>query len=113
MAQWFSWINYQAIPGDIDGDGQFNTTDLVTLFASGGFEDDIEDNATWVTGDWNRDLDFDTSDLVVAFAFGSYEKPSVFQEVAAPAVPEPSSAAIVLSGFFVLSLLGRFRDNRR
>jgi hypothetical protein len=59
--------------GDSNHDGFFNTSDLVTVFAAGEFEDGIAGNSTWEEGDWNRDGDFDTSDLVYAFQWGGFE----------------------------------------
>ena len=51
----------------------FNSSDLVQVFQRGEYEDDIEDNSTWMDGDWNDDRDFDSSDLVMAFQTGLYE----------------------------------------
>jgi hypothetical protein len=59
--------------GDANGDGQFDSTDLVLIFQAGEYEDAIAGNSTWSEGDWTCDGDFDTSDLVAAFQSGNYE----------------------------------------
>jgi probable HAF family extracellular repeat protein len=91
------WINQLkgTFLGDSNLDGEFNTSDLVDVFAAGQYEDGIEGNSTWSTGDWDGTADFDTRDLVAAFAEGAYEQGPMAPAVAA--VPEPSS----LIGLFV------------
>ncbi|MCA9216345.1 MAG: dockerin type I repeat-containing protein, partial [Planctomycetales bacterium] len=42
-----------AVFGDSNLDGQFNSSDLVTVFAAGEYEDGIARNSTWAEGDWN------------------------------------------------------------
>ena len=59
--------------GDANGDGLFNSSDLVQVFQRGEYEDDIEDNSVWEDGDWDGDGDFTSSDLVMAFQTGLYE----------------------------------------
>lgn len=61
-----------AQPGDSNGDGIFNSSDLVQVFRSGEYEDDIAGNSTFEEGDWNGDGDFTTLDLVSAFRLGGY-----------------------------------------
>jgi hypothetical protein len=58
--------------GDSNGDGVFNSSDLVKVFQAGKYEDDVDNNANFDEGDWNGDGDFDTSDLVFAFQTGNY-----------------------------------------
>jgi hypothetical protein len=60
--------------GDANLDREFNSTDLVTVFAAGRYEDGIAGNATWAQGDWNCDGDFESGDLVLAFSTGAYEQ---------------------------------------
>ena len=84
--------------GDADYDGEFNSTDLVTIFAAGEYEDDVAENSTWSTGDWNADLDFDSGDLVSAFTDGGYEQ-GPKRAAAVAAVPEPSGILSALLGF--------------
>lgn len=75
------------IPGDSNGDGVFNSADLVRVLQSGKYEDGIPRNATFEEGDWNGDADFDSSDFVLAFQTGLYEvdaQPSI-RELAAAA----------------------------
>ena len=82
--------------GDADLDGEFNSGDLVAVFAAGEYEDTIPSNSTWSTGDWNGDHDFTSGDLVVAFADGGYEQ-GPRQDV--NAVPEPSAMLLILTAF--------------
>ncbi len=70
------------IPGDANHDGGFDSSDLITVFQTGEYEDDIEDNSVWEEGDWNGDGDFNSSDLVVAFKTGRYtEQQTLFPNV--------------------------------
>ncbi len=73
---------FTLLPGDANGDGQFNSNDLIQVFIVGEFEDGVQDNSTWQEGDWTRDDlndpapdgDFNASDLVAAFELGIYER---------------------------------------
>jgi hypothetical protein len=80
-----SWI------GDANLDGQFNSSDLVSVLASGTYEAEIA--AVWSTGDFNGDGRTNSSDLVVALADGGYE---AGPRAATAAVPEPSSVALLI-----------------
>lgn len=66
------WHERRAI-GDVNADGQFNSEDLVAIFAANEYEDDLRGNSTFATGDFNGDGEFDSSDLVLAFRVGHYE----------------------------------------
>ena len=59
--------------GDTNLDGVFDTSDMITAFSSGQYEDAVVGNSTWSTGDWNGDGEFDSSDLIEAFGQGGYE----------------------------------------
>ena len=59
-----------ALAGDCDGNGAFDSSDLVLAFQRGKFESDAD--ARWSDGDWNGDGKFNTSDLVRAFQTGRY-----------------------------------------
>ncbi|MCA9200922.1 MAG: lamin tail domain-containing protein [Planctomycetales bacterium] len=63
--------------GDSNGDGIFNSGDLVQVFTAGQYEDAVAGNSTWSTGDWNCDGEFATSDLVFAFQEGTYSATAV------------------------------------
>ncbi len=63
---------FQADPGDSNGDGRFDSTDLVTVFREGKYN--TGNPANWNQGDWNADGLFDSGDLVVAFMQGHYER---------------------------------------
>lgn len=64
--------NAGPIPGDSNGDGVFDSGDLVAVFSAGEYEDDILGNSTFEEGDWNGDGDFDSTDLVFVFTAGNY-----------------------------------------
>ena len=59
-------------PGDANGDGVFDSSDLTLVLQAGEFEDGTDGNSTFVEGDWNGDGDFTTDDLVLAFTVGGY-----------------------------------------
>ncbi|MCA9167641.1 MAG: PEP-CTERM sorting domain-containing protein [Planctomycetales bacterium] len=81
--------------GDANLDGVFDSSDFVTVFSAGEYEDAIEDNSGWAEGDWNGDKDFDSSDFVAAFSGGGYE---AGPRAAVSAVPEPSTIVLLLVG---------------
>jgi hypothetical protein len=92
-----SWV------GDANLDGEFNSTDLVNVLASGTYEADVA--SVWSTGDFNGDGRTNSSDLVAALADGGYESGP---RAATASVPEPAGAVLLLVG--MLSLLGRRRS---
>lgn len=59
-------------PGDFNGDGIFDRTDLVAAFFEGKYEDSEDGNSTFEDGDWNGDGDFTTADLVLVFTLGGF-----------------------------------------
>ncbi len=77
--------------GDSNLDGEFNSGDLVSIFAAGKFEQDAD--ANWSQGDWTGDGRFNTSDLVAAFSDGGFEQGPVVN-----AVPEPSAFVLLALG---------------
>lgn len=79
--------------GDANLDGEFNSSDLVTAFEAGEYEDGVAMNSTWSEGDWNADGEFDSSDFVAAFGDGGYE---VGPRQAVAVVPEPSALVLFL-----------------
>lgn len=66
-----AWYENRLI-GDANDDGMFNSSDLVSVFQAGEYEDDVPSNSTYDEGDWNADDDFTSLDLVVAFQAGTY-----------------------------------------
>lgn len=88
-------VFYPRFPGDSNDDLVFDSSDLVTIFKAGQYEDSISDNSTWVEGDWNGDLDFNSKDLIYAFSNASYDNSP------ASAVPEPSSLLLILYVFLI------------
>ena len=84
--------------GDSNLDGEFNTSDLVTVFAIGEYEDGIALNSGWGDGDWNGDRDFDSSDFVTAFHKSGYE---VGPRSGVHAVPEPSTLSACFVGLLI------------
>ena len=91
--------------GDATLDGEFTSSDFVTVFTAGKYEKDVE--ANWAEGDWDGDKRFATADFVFAFSDGGYEQGPV---PGAQAVPEPSALCLLLLGLG--SLLGRSRIRR-
>ena len=81
-----TFTSYRTIPGDANGDGIFDSADLVFVFTSNEYEDDFEANSDWTNGDWNGDNEFDSSDFIVAFQGDRYEAESIFATVPEPAV---------------------------
>ena len=59
--------------GDVTGDGNFDSGDLMAVFSHGEYEDDVACNSTLREGDWNGDCEFDTRDLEYVFREGSYQ----------------------------------------
>ncbi|MCP4190164.1 MAG: family 16 glycosylhydrolase [Planctomycetaceae bacterium] len=77
---------FAAVQGDANGDGFFNSRDLVDIFTASQYENDVSFDSTWTTGDWTGDGEFDSSDLVSAFLVGGYEQNAVKLSF----VPEPN-----------------------
>lgn len=100
------WIEEQTrvLYGDANFDGEFNSSDLVTVFIVGQYEDDVVANSTWESGDWDGNGDYDTGDLVVAFMSGHYEEAAAG---AVRSVPEPNSLAIIAHAIWIAPLLRR------
>ena len=92
--------------GDANLDGEFNSSDFVTVFSACKFEQDTA--ASWEEGDWNGDGRFSSGDFVAAFTDAGYEQGP---KPAAAAVPEPTSDAFLLLGLFAL-MLPRGRTSR-
>jgi hypothetical protein len=88
--------------GDSNLDGEFSSSDFVTVFQAGQFEDQTAGNSTWATGDWDGDGDFTSSDFVAAFQAGGFE---LGPRQAVASVPEPGSLLLFALGS--LSLLRR------
>lgn len=90
--------------GDSDFNGEFNSGDLVTVFAAGLYE--TGNAATYGTGDWDGSGQFDSGDLVVAFADGGFEQGP---RAATAAVPEPASFGMLALAGLLLSAVRRRR----
>lgn len=95
--------------GDANLDGEFNSTDFVTVFIAGQYEDGVDGNSVWETGDWDGDGDFNTTDFVLAFQSGGYEIGP--RGDAAQMIPEPSSSLLIILAVF--PLLHRSRKSRQ
>ncbi|MCA9167134.1 MAG: VCBS repeat-containing protein [Planctomycetales bacterium] len=65
------WYERRAL-GDANGDGLFDSADLVAVFQSGQYDDWLTNNSVFDTGDFNGDGEFDADDLVAAFQLGTY-----------------------------------------
>jgi hypothetical protein len=93
------WVKdlYNSWIGDADLNGEFNSSDLVVVLASGTYEADV--NSVWTTGDFNGDGRTNSSDLVAALADGGYEGGP---RAAVGAVPEPASGPLLVLGLLTL-----------
>ena len=83
--------------GDSDFNEEFDSGDLVLVFATGKYESGL--SAGWAEGDWDGDMTFGSGDLVVAFSDGGYER----GQAALAQVPEPSTTFLLLLGLAVVS----------
>ena len=95
------WVHHlkQTYFGDANLDGEFNSSDLVSVFEAGQYEDSLVANSNWSSGDWNADGEFSSGDLVVAFQDGGYEQGPL---AATAAVPEPSSLSLCWLGLLAI-----------
>ena len=96
--------------GDANLNGEFNSGDMVQVFARGMYE--TGNPAGWEDGDFNGDTVFGSGDMVAAFVGGGYEqglKPNG-PNAAVSAVPEPSSVVLVLMGLAGLMGMARRRN---
>jgi hypothetical protein len=93
--------------GDANLDGNFDSGDLVLVFTSGEYEDDLVANSTWTTGDWDGDAEFSTADLVLAFQDGGFELGSRNDMTF---VPEPTGVGLFT---IALVLLRDIHDKRK
>lgn len=95
------WIEESASTwlGDANLDGEFNTSDFVSVFQTGQYEDSVAGNSTWAEGDWNGDADFDSGDFVAAFQGGGFE---MGPRPEAAAVPEPASLVLMIASLIPL-----------
>ena len=91
--------------GDVDLDGIFDSSDLITALVAGEYEDNLLANSTWTEGDWDGNREFESTDLVVAFRDGGYELGPRHAET----VPEPASCLILMFGVLVLGVSARRR----
>ena len=62
--------------GDANLDRRFDSSDLVTIFKAGKYENGIAGSAGWAEGDWNGDGLFNSTDVVLAFQDGGYVAPA-------------------------------------
>ena len=62
-------------PGDTDGSGEVNSTDLFAILAGGKFNDPkIFGPATWLEGDFSGDDLVNSTDLFLILATGKYNQ---------------------------------------
>jgi hypothetical protein len=66
------WLENRPV-GDVNGDGVFDSSDLVAVLQQGKYDDGVPRNASFEEGDWNGDGEFDASDLTLAFQSGGYQ----------------------------------------
>ena len=90
--------------GDANLDGEFNSSDFISVLIVGEYEDGIPANSGWADGDWNGDKEFSSSDFILALTGGGYE---VGPRAAAAAVPEPGTVLGMMMGGLVMFIVGR------
>jgi hypothetical protein len=98
------WIKdlYHSWIGDADLNGEFNSSDLVSVLAAGTYEADVD--SVWTTGDFNGDGRTNSTDLVAALADGGYEQGP---RAAVAAVPEPTGRWILAASLLLVAGRGR------
>jgi glucose/arabinose dehydrogenase len=87
---------YTALPGDADGNGLFDSSDLIQVFQIGQYEDALVGNSDWPAGDWDGNQDFDSSDIVLSMQTGNYI-------ATAQPIPEPTAEVLGLLGSWALT----------
>jgi hypothetical protein len=78
---------------------------MTQVFAAGKYETGEE--AGWANGDWNGDGFFSSRDMVAAFVDGGYE---MGPRTDAAAVPEPTSAVLLLGSLIFIATRRRCLD---
>lgn len=61
------------VVGDSNGDGRFDSADLVEIMQAGQYEDTFFRNSDYASGDWNGDREFNANDLIFAMQAGFFE----------------------------------------
>jgi hypothetical protein len=89
--------------GDSNLDRVFNSTDMVSVFQAGEYEDNIPNNSTWATGDWSGDGEFTSNDMILALQDGPFESGVPAAASAVQSVPEPSSVLLIATGASLLA----------
>jgi autotransporter-associated beta strand protein len=89
---------FQARPGDANGDGQFESSDLIQVSQEGRYES--RQPADWTQGDWNGDAEFNSADIVAAFQDGGYQQAAQasLQTDASSSVNAAAGVAVRLHG---------------
>ncbi len=85
--------------GDANLDLQFDSHDMVQVFAGGKYETGNE--AGWAEGEWNADGLFSSDDMIAAFVDGGYEQGRQPQTIA---VPEPGGWWLLLMSLPLLAI---------
>ena len=91
--------------GDVNLDGQFDSTDLALVFSAGEYEDGVAGNSSWSDGDWNCDGEFDSRDLVLAFQASDY--------VPVAAAPAARNTDALAPGLFAAAVDQLFDSDRK
>ena len=92
-------------PGDGNGDGQLNSTDLFGILAGGKYNNPVLGPATWIEGDYNGDDLVNSTDLFLILGTGLYNAgpyTTFTPPTALASVPEPSTFTLAVFGLVAL-----------
>lgn len=103
----------QAIAGDANRDGLFNTTDIGMIVATGKYRTGL--SATWQEGDMNQDGLFNSTDIALMVQNLSYYRtgPYAYENLAPPAPHMPEPLTLATLGLAGLGLAGKVRRRLR
>ena len=96
-------------PGDADGNGEVDSSDLFAILAAGRFNHPELGPATWGMSDFDGDEDVDSGDLFLMLGAAKYNAGPYSSVSILEAVPEPSTFALAAFGLLALVTFARRR----
>ncbi len=94
---------FQAAPGDTNGDGEVNNSDLQQILGAGSFN--VGDGWAWPQGDFDGSGTVNNSDLQLILATGLFGAGTYAAGAGLAAVPEPATIVLLASGMLGLLLV--------